>query len=164
MMEDELIEYSPVPYSIYIEIDEKNRVTKIFSDLFEQPVEKSIFIEAGEGDRFAHAHLYLEKTLYNGVSYNYKYVDGAILERTDEEKASDIVIVEPQPTPLELMEIRVQELEAELLTTNLYMTDVEIASMETEMKAQSLEQELLVTNQYLTDLELLVLENILPNI
>lgn len=164
MLDSEMMVEMPTLYSIYIEVDNKERVTKIFSDLFEEPTDTAIFVEAGEGDRFTHAHLYLEKSIYDGMSFNYKYVDGEIVERTEEEKESDIVIVEPEPTPLELMEQRVEELEAELLATNLYMTEVEINSMGTEAKATALEEELQTTNQYLTDLELLVLENIKQNI
>lgn len=159
-MENEMIEYEPVLYKVYIEVDEKNRITKIFSDLFEQPSDKSIFIEAGQGDRFTHAHLYLEKSLCDGMSYTYKYENEEIVERTEEEKQSDIVIVEPEPDPLEKAEQRIAQLEEELMVTNQYMTDLELASLANEQKAQELDAELTKTNQYMTDLELLVLENL----
>lgn len=152
--------YTPTLYEIYVEVDEKNRIVKIFSDLFEQPTDKSIFIEAGQGDRFAHAHLYLEKSIYDD-GYNYKYEDGEIVERTEEEKQSDITPVEPQPTELEIAQAKITELEEELLSTNTYLTEVEIAGLNNEAKAKALEEELKSTNQYLTDLELLVFENII---
>lgn len=152
--------YTPTLYEIYVEVDEKNRIVKIFSDLFEQPTDKSIFIEAGQGDRFTHAHLYLEKPIYD-TAYNYKYEDGEVVERTEEEKQEDITHVEPQPTELEIAQAKIAELEEELLSTNTYLTEVEIAGLNNEAKANALEEELKSTNQYLTELELLVFENII---
>lgn len=112
-------------YKIYIEVDDKNRITKIFSDLFEAPSNESIFIEEGYGDKFVHAHLYLEKSV-SDFAYNYKYVNGEILERTEEEKNEDIVVTEPTPTPIEIANSKIEALEEELLITNQYLTDLEL--------------------------------------
>ena len=145
---------------IYIEVDEQNRITKIFSSVFEEPKETSILLDKGHGDRFVHAHLYFEKPIFD-QSYNYKYEDGEVIERTEEEKQGDITPYEPQPTELEVAQAKIKELEQELLNTNTYLTEVEIAGLSNEARATALEEELKATNQYLTDLELLVFENIM---
>ena len=43
-MENEILEIEEVLYGIYIEHDTEKRIVKIFSDLFEQPNEKSILL------------------------------------------------------------------------------------------------------------------------
>lgn len=151
-------------YGVYIEVDSKDRVVKIFSDLFETPADTSILVEKGCGDRFAHAHLYLDKSLNDGVSFNYKYTDGEIIERTEEEKQSDIVITPQEPTELEKAVAKIANLENELQITNVMLTDIELNSLAHEDEALLLKEDLQTTNQYLTDLELLVLENITKNI
>lgn len=77
------MEYIEQPILVYIETDMQNNVTKIFSSIFEQPTEKSIKIDDGYGDKYAHAqNLYLPKPLYNERGeFNYKYEGGRIYEQ-----------------------------------------------------------------------------------
>ncbi len=67
--------------SVYIETNEEGYVTKIFSSIFEQPTKKSIKIDEGYGDKYAHAQsMYLEKTLYDEIGkYRYRYEKGETL-------------------------------------------------------------------------------------
>lgn len=150
-------------HKIYIEIDSKNRVNEIFSNFFKKPTQDSIFIKEGVGDRFIHAHLYLDKPLWE-QGYNYKVIGGKIKERTIEEKEQDIIDTPRVETPLEKAEKRITQLEEELLFTNILMTDIEISSLENEDKSQSLEEELIFTNQLVTELELLIFENLPVNL
>lgn len=67
---------------VYVEINEKNQITKVFSDLFEQPTPTSIKIDEGFGDKFAHAQSqYFTKPIAdeNGI-YNYTYENGVVKE------------------------------------------------------------------------------------
>lgn len=123
-MED-IIQDAVTTSKIYIEVDDKSRIVKVFSSVFEEPTETSILLEEGHGDRFAHAHLYFEKPIYD-MGYTYKYVDGEVIERTEEEIQGDITPVESQPTELEVAQAKIKELEEELLMTNQYLTDLEL--------------------------------------
>ena len=114
---------------LFIEIDEQDRVVKIFSDVFEEPNDGSIFLAEGDGDEYAHAHLYLEKPVFD-FAYNYKYVDGELIERTDEEKNGDTVEKEPQPSEIELAKEEINSLREELELTNQYLTDLELLVFE----------------------------------
>ncbi len=79
------IEFSK--YKVYIEIDKRNNVTKIFSSVFEEASKNSILINEGFGDKYAHAQSnYLKKTLFNidGIA-QYKYENGKVVEKTVEE-------------------------------------------------------------------------------
>jgi hypothetical protein len=77
----------------YIRIDTNNYVIYSFSDAFEQPLETDILIEEGE----RHYNLDLRK---DDGSYNYKYVDGEIIQNTDVDfirlKAAKIVEIKQQ--------------------------------------------------------------------
>lgn len=114
---------------IYIEIDTENRVIKSFSSVFETPTENSIFLEDGYGDKFAHAHLYFKKPIWD-EAYNYKYVDGELIERSEEEKQGDITPYESQPTEMEIAQSKIVELEKELKMTNQYLTELELLVFE----------------------------------
>lgn len=78
------MEYHEKPISVYIETSEKGYITKIFSSIFEEATEKSIKIDEGYGDKFAHAqNLYLGKPLYNEHGeLRYKYEGGKIYEQS----------------------------------------------------------------------------------
>ena len=75
---------------VYVELNKKNQITKVFSDLFEQPAPTSIKIDEGFGDKFAHAQSqYFAKPIAdeNGI-YNYIYENGTVEEadKTQEQK------------------------------------------------------------------------------
>ena len=82
---------------VYIKIDENNNIILINSSIFLTDLTDWIEIDSGTGDKYAHAQgHYFNKPLINenGV-YNYKYIDGVIIEKTPEEIAAET------PEPLE---------------------------------------------------------------
>lgn len=83
---------------VYIKTDDKNCVTAINSEIFISNYSGWIEIDNGDGDRFTHAQgNYLPKPLTdeNGV-YCYKYENGVISERSEDEMAADM----PEPAPV----------------------------------------------------------------
>ena len=89
-MEEDLIK-------VYLKTDDNNNIIDINSSVFLTDLTDWIEINEGTGDKYAHAQgHYFNKPLINenGV-YNYKYIDGVIIEKTPEEIAAEI------PEPLE---------------------------------------------------------------
>lgn len=83
-------------YIVYVKTDSESRITAIDSSAFLTDLTGWIQIDEGTGDKYHHAQgNYLEKGLMdeNGC-YNYKLVDGAAVERTDEDKASELTVIE----------------------------------------------------------------------
>ena len=77
-----------ITYKVYIKTNSNNLVTAINSSAFLTDLTGWFEIDEGTGDKYHHAqNHYLDKSLIdeNG-SYNYKYIDGELIERTDEEK------------------------------------------------------------------------------
>jgi len=81
-------------YRVYIKIDENNFITQIegecsLSNLggLDQP--NVIKIDEGEGDKYNHAQgRYLDKPIMDEMgAYNYKYIDGKVVEATEADKA-----------------------------------------------------------------------------
>ncbi|WP_206459475.1 hypothetical protein [Anaerovorax sp. IOR16] len=93
----------------YIVIDDKNRIIDGFSDAFKVPSDTDICINEQGGYQF---RLFVDgkanPSLYDeyGVP-KYKYIDGAVIERTAEEMEADRPVITPQPTDIE----RIMELE-----------------------------------------------------
>ena len=84
---------------VYIKIDSKHRVTAVKSEIFISDTSDWIEIDNGDGVRFVHAQgNYLPKPITdeNGV-YRYKFENGAICERSEEEMTADTPIPEPEP-------------------------------------------------------------------
>lgn len=74
-------------YKVYIKTDDSNRVTAVNSSAFLSDTTGWIEIDEGFGDRYHHAqgnYLPLGLTTDDGV-YLYKYVDGKIQERSENE-------------------------------------------------------------------------------
>ena len=77
---------------VYIRTNDDNFIIQIEGEysLSNIPdISKAILIDEGEGDKYNHAqNAYLEKPIMdeNGA-YNYKYVDGQVIEATAEDKA-----------------------------------------------------------------------------
>ena len=68
---------------VYIKINNKNEITNIDSNIFVKNLDGWIYIDSGFGDKYAHAQShYLDKPLTdeNG-NYNYKYINGGIVEQ-----------------------------------------------------------------------------------
>ena len=76
---------------VFIKIDSENRVTAINSEIFISDTSDWIEIDNGEGGRFAHAQSnYLPKPLMTSEGYyRYKYDNGNVIERSEEEINSD---------------------------------------------------------------------------
>ena len=84
---------------VYIKIDSENRVTAVKSEVFISGTSGWVEINNGDGVRFVHAQgNYLPKPITdeNGV-YRYKFENGAICERSEEEMAADMPVPEPEP-------------------------------------------------------------------
>jgi len=73
---------------VYVQVDSNNIIIGIDSSIFLFKVEGWVQIDEGTGDKFSHAQtMYLEKGLIDSnSSYNYKLVNGDVVELTDQEK------------------------------------------------------------------------------
>jgi hypothetical protein len=70
---------------IYAKLDDKNVVIGLFSSVFELPKDGDVLIE--EGNEEYHAHVHLKYALMDAQGrYNYKYINGTLVERAEDEK------------------------------------------------------------------------------
>lgn len=104
-------------YKVYVSLS-NGYITSINSEIFLSQEEMSTMteIDKGEGDKYAHAQSqYLEKELIDDYGrYNYKYVEGKVIEVVEAEKPT---IKDPE------QQITVQDkIEAQVMYTAL-MTD-----------------------------------------
>lgn len=78
-------------YTVYARVDSKGVVVDVNSDFFIKDFSGWIPLERGNGISFMHAqNNYLQKPLWDiKGSANYKFIDGKIVERSEEEKRSD---------------------------------------------------------------------------
>jgi hypothetical protein len=77
------MEYNKI--KVYIKINEENEVIEINSKIFIKDTSNWIFIDEGEGDKYAHAQSqYFAKPLItdNGT-YQYRYVNGQVRENNE---------------------------------------------------------------------------------
>ena len=80
-----------ITYKVFAKLNENNIITAINSSAFLPDTTDWTEIDEGTGDRYHHAqgnYLPLGLVDSNG-SYNYKYVDGGLIVRTDEEKKAE---------------------------------------------------------------------------
>ena len=102
-------------YTVYVKTDEKNRITDINSSAFISDISEWTKIDSGDGDRYHHAQgNYLPKPITdeNGV-YRFKFENGAICERSEEEMTADLPVPELSITTeqrLSAMENAVEEI------------------------------------------------------
>lgn len=84
---------------VYIKIDSENRITAVKSEIFISDTSDWVEIDNGDGVRFVHAQgNYLPKPITDENSvYRYKFENGAICERSEEEMAADMPVPEPEP-------------------------------------------------------------------
>lgn len=83
---------------VFIKTDSQDRIIAVNSEIFISDFSGWTEIDSGDGDRFVHAQgNYLPKSVIddNGI-FRYKYVDGAIYERSADEMAADM----PEDTPV----------------------------------------------------------------
>ena len=97
-------------YIVYIKTDTENRIIAINSSAFLFDATGWTQIDEGIGDKFHHAQgNYLEKGLVDEHGrYNYRYVDGRVVETPESEKPP---IPQQEPTAME----RIEALEAAML-------------------------------------------------
>lgn len=76
------------PTGVYIRIGESSNIVEINSDRFIADKTGWVKIDEGFGDKYNHAQgNYLDKPLMDEYgNYNYKYVDGEVIEIDEEEK------------------------------------------------------------------------------
>lgn len=105
---------------VYILTDDKNRVTALDGgySISNVDIDTWTFIDEGEGDRYnlCQSH-YLDKPLMteDGI-YQFKFVDGAVVERTEAEIEADRAEIPPAPPTQE------ERIEAQVYFTAV-MTD-----------------------------------------
>lgn len=106
---------------IYARLDKNNVVIKMFSSVFEQPLDTDKLVE--EGNKEYHAHVHLKYTVIdeNG-KYNYKYENNKLIELTDAEKE----ILFPKPVP--------QPSENEMLVSSLLLDNAELKNKTSELE------------------------------
>lgn len=96
---------------IYIKIDNNSNITSVNSSIFISDLTDWIEIDEGNGDKYAHAQgNYFKKPLINdnGI-YRYKYSNGVILEKTEEEIEAEISsLPKPPMTETELLKAQLK--------------------------------------------------------
>lgn len=96
-------------YKVYVKLNEDKCITSIDSEIFltDDEIQGMTNIDEGEGDKFVHAQSqYLEKSLYDELGrYNYKYIDGAVVEIAEEDKPTPTT---PKKEPTEQERINAQ--------------------------------------------------------
>ena len=109
-------------YKVYVSLS-NGYITSINSEIFLSEEEMSTMteIDKGQGDKYAHAQSqYLEKGLIDKYGrYNYKYVEGKVVEVAEEDKPT---IEEPNAVPTEQEKINAQLM-------------LQIAQLKAELKA-----------------------------
>ena len=95
-------------YKVYVSLQD-GYITSINSDIFlsEEEIQTMTEVDKGQGDKYAHAQSqYLEKELVDEHGrYNYKYVEGKVVEVAEAEKPT---IEEPKAVPTEQEKINAQ--------------------------------------------------------
>ena len=107
-------------YIVYIKTDEQGRVIAVNSSAFLTDTTGWIEIDSGTGDKYHHAQgNYLDKPICtdDGI-YQYKLVDGAVIERTADEITADLTA---QPAPGQTPEERIAALEEELSAAKILL-------------------------------------------
>ena len=110
------------PYIVYARVNDTGRIIAIDSSAFLSDTTGWTEIDSGYGDKYHHAQgNYFDKPLCDerGI-YRYKLVDGAVVERTQEEMDADYVEPEVKPTT----EQRVDMLETTTDDIILMMADL----------------------------------------
>lgn len=96
-------------YSVYVKTDPEDNIIAINSSAFLEDLTGWVKIDEGEGDKYHHAQgNYLEKSCITKGVYRYKLVDGAAVEKTEEELAAEeAALPVPAPTSLERLEAQI---------------------------------------------------------
>ena len=116
---------------IYARLNEDNVVIKLFSSVFEQPVEGDKLVEEGNEDYHAHVHLKYQLVDMNG-NYNYKFEDEKMVELTEEEKEKLFPKVEPVVEPSLEEKVQILEDDNASLLFDLADKDARIKQLEND--------------------------------
>lgn len=105
---------------VYILTDERGRVLRCEGGYTMgniEDVSEWIFIDEGSGDKYnlCQSHYFPDGLFTDDGIARYKYTDGAVALRTDEEIEADRA-ARPEPTPSKSLEGRVEDLEADTQT------------------------------------------------
>ncbi len=78
-------------YGVYVKVDSRNNIIEINSDYYLTDLSAFYKVDEGIGEKYREAaKKYLEKGLMSfgktNVHYNYKLVNGKVIERTENEK------------------------------------------------------------------------------
>lgn len=106
-------------YKVYVSLLD-GYITSINSEIFlsQEEIQTMIEIDKGQGDKYAHAqNQYLEKELIDEYGrYNYKYVEGKVIEIAEAEKPT---IKEPEQQATAQDKIEAQVMYTALMTDTL---------------------------------------------
>lgn len=106
-------------YKVYVSLQD-GYITYINSEIFlsEEEIQTMTEIDKGQGDKYAHAQSqYLEKGLVDEHGrYNYKFVEGKVVEVAEAEKPT---IKEPEQQVTTLDKIEAQVMYTALMTDTL---------------------------------------------
>lgn len=106
-------------YKVYVSLQD-GYITSINSDIFlsEEEIQTMAEIDKGQGDKYAHAQSqYLDKELVDEHGrYNYKYVEGKVVEVAEEEKPT---IKEPEQQATAQDKIEAQVMYTAMMTDTL---------------------------------------------
>lgn len=108
------------PYIVYVKLDEANRITDVNSSAFLPDATGWTQIDSGFGDRYHHAqgNYFPQPVTDDRGICCYKLVDGAVVERTQEEMDADYA-ARPAPGSTHLDRIEAQCLYTALMTDTL---------------------------------------------
>lgn len=106
-------------YKVYVSLSD-GYITSINSEIFlsQEEIQAMTEIDKGRGDKYAHAQgLYLEKGLVDEHGrYNYKFVEGKVVEVAEEEKPT---IKEPEQQATAQDKIEAQVMYTAMMTDTL---------------------------------------------
>lgn len=106
-------------YKVYVSLQD-GYITSINSEIFlsQEEIQTMTEIDQGQGDKYAHAQgLYLEKGLVDEYGrYNYKYVEGKVVEVAEAEKPT---IKEPEQQATAQDKIEAQVMYTAMMTDTL---------------------------------------------
>lgn len=106
-------------YKVYVSLQD-GYITSINSEIFlsQEEIQAMTEIDQGQGDKYAHAQgQYLEKGLVDEQGrYNYKYVNGKVVEVAEEEKPT---IEEPEQQATAQDKIEAQVMYTAMMTDTL---------------------------------------------
>lgn len=112
-------EYKNNEYKVYISLQD-GYITSINSEIFlsQEEMDSMAEIDQGQGDKYSHAQSqYLEKGLVDKQGrYNYKYVEGKVVEVAEEDKPT---IKEPEQQATAQDKIEAQVMYTAMMTDTL---------------------------------------------